>query len=202
MPMGLSIREFARRDGCSEMLVRRAIKQNRINTLSDGSLDPILVGTAWRKSNVKGANTANTPLKSVRSVPASVSNSDDDEDAAREDESLSDAALRALQAEGAQLDYGEALRVKENYIAKLRQLEYEQKSGALVAMVDAEGVLFELFRGQRDAWLGWPAKIGPILAAELGIEEADRVTELLTVHVHKQISDLGEPDTDFGPKKD
>ena len=202
MPMGLSIREFARRDGCSEMLVRRAIKQNRINTLSDGSLDPILVGTPWRKSNVKGANTANTEKKNVRTVRVPGSEPDGDDGDARDDESLSDAALRALQEDGAKLDYGEALRVKENYIAKLRQLEFQQKSGALVALVDAEGVLFELFRGQRDAWLSWPAKVGPILAAELGIEEADRVTELLTMHVHKQISDLGEPDTDFGPKKD
>lgn len=91
----------------------------------------------------------------------------------------------------------EAKRIKEVYLALLNRLEYEQKSGALVELAVAQAVLFEASRGQRDAWLNWPAKIGPLLAAELGLEEADRVTEALTAHVHKQISDLGEPAADF-----
>lgn len=92
----------------------------------------------------------------------------------------------------------EAKRIKEVYLALLNRLEYERKSGALVELVVAQGVLFEASRGQRNAWLNWPVKVGALLAAELGLEEADRVTEALAAHVHKQISDLGEPAAEFG----
>lgn len=201
MPLGLSIREFARRDNCSDTLVRRAIKQNRIKALEDGSIDPSLVGSAWREANAKGANTANTGANTVRTGGSGVC-SEPTADLLPagdpvDDESLADAAVRLLADGGATLDYAEALRVKENYLALLRRLEYEQKSGALVELTVAQGVLFEAFRGQRDAWLNLPAKIGPLLAAELGIDEADRVIEALTAHVHKQIADLGEPAADF-----
>ena len=54
MAMGISIREFARRDGCSDMLVRKAIKAGRLPALADGTLDPLLVGSGWRKANRRG----------------------------------------------------------------------------------------------------------------------------------------------------
>lgn len=209
MAIGISIREFARREGCSHTLVNRAIKQNRIKQLEDGSLDPALVGTAWRESNLlggnKGGNTnGNTPAgvstpapaKKAAPTPPRLPSS-----AASDDESLAAEALNILAASGAVLDYAEALRVKENYLAMLRQLEFEQKSGALIELTAAQSILFEAFRAQRDAWLNWPVRIGPVLAAELGIEEADRVTEALTAHVHKQLSDLGEPDVNFADTK-
>jgi hypothetical protein len=119
-------------------------------------------------------------------------NADDDDDA-----TLAEQALKALTAGGAGLDYAEALRVKENYLAMLRRLEFEQKSGVLIELTVAQSVLFDAFRAQRDAWLNWPVRVGPMLAAELGLEEADRVTEILTAYVHKQITDLGEPAGEF-----
>lgn len=41
---GISIREFARRDGCSEGTVRKALKAGRLAALADGTLDPELIG--------------------------------------------------------------------------------------------------------------------------------------------------------------
>ena len=209
MAIGISIREFARREGCSHTLVNRAIKQNRIKQLEDGSLDPTLVGTAWRESNLmggnKGGNTdGNTPAGVSTAAPAKKPVSTPPKlpsSAASDDDSLAAEALNLLKTEGAVLDYAEALRVKENYLAMLRQLEFEQKSGALIELTAAQSILFEAFRAQRDAWLNWPVRIGPMLAAELGIEEADRVTEALTAHVHKQLSDLGEPEVNFADTK-
>jgi hypothetical protein len=48
--LGISVREFARRDGCSEKLVRRHVERGGITKLPDGSLDPACVGTGWRES--------------------------------------------------------------------------------------------------------------------------------------------------------
>ena len=43
----------------------------------------------------------------------------------------------------------EARRVKENYLALLNQLDYEQKAGRLIELTHAERVVFETFRGVR-----------------------------------------------------
>ena len=192
---GLSIREFARREGCSDTLVRRAITQGRLKAKKDGTLDPALIGSLWRQANATASKPDAMPARPASSRrPAGSQGSAGS--TLGDDDSLEAEASRLLN-EGEGVDYAEALRRKENWLALLRQLEYEQKSGALVELAVAQAVLFEASRGQRDAWLNWPAKIGPLLAAELGLEEADRVTEALTAHVHKQISDLGEPAADF-----
>ena len=70
----------------------------------------------------------------------------------------------------------EARRVKENYLALLNQLDYEQKAGRLIELTHAERVVFETFRGVRDAWLNWPTRVGPLIAADLGCD-AGQVTE-------------------------
>ena len=44
--------------------------------------------------------------------------------------------------------------------------------------------------------MNFPTRVGPVLAAELGLE-SDKVVEALTVHVHQQLNDLGEPEADF-----
>ena len=112
-------------------------------------------------------------------------------------ETIDEAAQRLvgeIDVDGTSFD--EARRIKEVYLALLNRLEYERKSGALVELDTASAILFEEFRAQRDAWLNWPAKVGPLVAAELGVA-ADKVTAVLTGHVHTQISQLGEPQADF-----
>ncbi|WHP82374.1 hypothetical protein [Edwardsiella anguillarum] len=97
---------------------------------------------------------------------------------------------------GAELSLDEARRVKENYLALLTKLEFQQKDGQLIEMAAAEEVLFNAFRQQRDAWLNWPSRVAPLMAADLDVP-ADRMTEVLIEHVHKHISVLGEPE--FNP---
>lgn len=119
----------------------------------------------------------------------------------RPGEALAEAAERLageIDVDGTSFD--EARRIKEVYLALLHRLEFEKKSGALVELDTASAVLFEEFRAQRDAWLNFPARVAPILAAELGVD-ADRVTEALTAHVHKQIAQLGEPEANFSDRE-
>jgi hypothetical protein len=58
--MGISIREFGRRDGCSERLVRKALRRGRLRALPDGTLDPALVGSGWRRGNRRKATPEET----------------------------------------------------------------------------------------------------------------------------------------------
>ncbi|MGR3753244.1 hypothetical protein [Edwardsiella anguillarum] len=108
-------------------------------------------------------------------------------------------AREFLLENGAELSLDEARRVKENYLALLTKLEFQQKDGQLIEMTAAEEVLFNAFRQQRDAWLNWPSRVAPLMAADLDVP-ADRMTEVLIEHVHKHISVLGEPE--FNPAED
>lgn len=143
MSLGISIREFARREGCSDTLVRRALKTSHLKALADGTLDPSLVGTGWRKGNRTGsAEPANTVRTETGETPAQ-------------------AAERIITATGPTMDQAEAERVKENYLALLRQLEYDQKSGAVVAVADVAAAVGKQFASVRTKLLAIPAEQAP-----------------------------------------
>jgi len=89
-----------------------------------------------------------------------------------------------------------ASTIKENALALKHTLQALQLQGKSIEVAVAEQIFFEEFRSCRDAWLNFPSRIGPILAADLGIE-TDRLVEALTVHVHQQLNDLGVPEVHF-----
>jgi hypothetical protein len=186
---GLSLREFARRDGCNDKLVRRAIQQGRLKAFEDGTLDAALVGSGWRTTNRradKGADTADTGGP-VRTGPESTA------------EGLGDGSFDEfvqLVLSGQSPDFAKSEQIKEAALALLRVMEARQKAGSLIDLATAEAVIFETFRSARDAWNNWPTRVGPLIAADLGLE-AERVTEILKAHVHQHLIDLGEPEPDF-----
>lgn len=202
-PVGISIREFARRDGCSDKLVRRALESGHLQSLSDGRIDPALVGSGWRKTNRRGADTpadtADCP-HFVRTHVSAVSAPVPDAPHAPE---IPPTAVDAVTSEQTELllrsglmSLVEAERAKENALALKHIIGARRAAGDVIEIAMAEAVLFEGARAARDAWLNWPARVGPLIAAELNAA-ADKVTEALTRHVHQQLVELGEPEADF-----
>jgi hypothetical protein len=116
---GISIREFARRDGCDERLVRRAIENGHLPALKDGSLDPKLVRTGWRKRNRERADNAK-PADESAPVDAAVA-------------ALAEKLVRSRE----HMTRAEAERRKEVALASLRELELERELGSVVAIEDA-----------------------------------------------------------------
>ena len=150
----------------------------------------------YRKSvNRPSKNDALLPAKKNITPTPPVVNDRDDNGLP----SLENIAKDFILENGAELSLDEARRVKENYLALLTKLEFQQKDGQLIEMTVAEEVLFNAFRQQRDSWLNWPSRVAPLMAADLGVP-ADRMTEVLIEHVHKHISVLGEPE--FNPAED
>lgn len=184
-------REFAKLAGCDEKQVRRAVASGKLKPDAGGKLDPALVSSGWRrpirssKVVADSADISKVSAKNVRTEPI-----------VNEDDSPTQAAAKLVLAMGAEHELAEAIRIKENFNALLKQLEYEHKSGSLVDLAVARTVLFDAARAARDSWMNWPMRVGPKIAADLGLE-ADRVTEVLIEHVHKQIAGLGEPDAHF-----
>lgn len=90
----------------------------------------------------------------------------------------------------------EASAIKENALALKHLLVAQKEAGRLVEMDTAEKVLFDDRRASRDAWLNWPGRFGPLLAADLDID-GPKLVEALRPYVHQQLDELGEPDVDF-----
>ncbi|KDR31548.1 hypothetical protein [Caballeronia zhejiangensis] len=170
MKRGVTMREFARREGCSETAVRYAVARGRLRTLPDGSIDPKLVGSEWRQKNVKTL--------------------DQDPNAA--------ANARVPEQPKSGATYIDAVRIEKNYTALLRKLEYTTKSGSVIELDAAEDAFFSAWRAVRDAWLSWPARVAPLIAADIEIEDVEGLTLVLTAHVHAQLSELGDGKLDLG----
>jgi hypothetical protein len=127
---GVSVRAFARQDGCNEALARRGLKTGHLTPFSDGTVDPSMARTGWRKGNRRGADSADL------SVPFSP----DAGLAARDGETAEQTARRIVDSDAPHTQ-AEAERIKENYLAMLRQLEYDQKTGAVVAIADVAAIV-------------------------------------------------------------
>jgi hypothetical protein len=177
----LSTREFARRAGCDEKQVRRALEKGALTRDADGKLESAQLAAEWRrvrrdsKGAAIGADTSADSAQAVRTPPTAD-------------------APEVTSAAGASLK--QAVIRKEDFAGRLKELEYLERAGKLIDLELARKVLFEEFRGARDAWLNWPAKYAALIAADLGVE-ADRVAEVLTGYVHKQLAALGEPGGEF-----
>lgn len=155
--LGISIREFAKRSGLDDKQVRRGIESGRLSKLEDGTLDPALVETEWRKparTRADNASDVRTPMSAPEEPPAV---------SARDAETPAQAAERIITENGAPYTVVEAERIKENYIALLRQLEYDIKSGAVVSVADVVKAISEQFAQVRTRLLAIPAEQAPRL---------------------------------------
>lgn len=77
----------------------------------------------------------------------------------------------------APFDLNEARRVKENYLALLSQLEYDQKSGAVVAVQDVAKVWGEILARVRTRLLAIPAQCAPQAQRAKTVPEAQGVIQ-------------------------
>jgi hypothetical protein len=76
-------------------------------------------------------------------------------------ESPDDFARRLVTEQGATHSHAEAERIKENYLALLRQLEYDTKSGTVVLVPDVARVIGEEYARVRSRLLAIPAEQAP-----------------------------------------
>ena len=97
-----------------------------------------------------------------------------------------------VEFDGKLLPFAQAQAIKENYLAKLRQLEYLSKSSAVVDRQAAETLFFHIAREGRDAWMNWAPRVSVLMAAELKVE-ASQLTEILARYVQQHLGELGEP---------
>jgi hypothetical protein len=81
--------------------------------------------------------------------------------------------------------------------AQLHRLRLEERRGTLLDRQTTLAKFFTAIRAIRDAWLAWPARVGPELAADLGLD-ATRVMIALEPYVRRQLHELADARLDLG----
>lgn len=187
-PELLSQADFARRHGVSRTAVGKWKAEGYL--VFQGDKIDVAASDGRLKDARKGRFRDDDPVsQTVNPVDGAVNPVD--EDASTDGEEL-DLFLDGL-LNGRIVSEGLADAIKANALAGQRVLELRSAAGALIEFETAQTVLFEQARAYRDRLMNWPGRIGPLLAADLGLP-ADKVTEALVKHVHHFLAGLGEPD--------
>lgn len=96
-------------------------------------------------------------------------------------------AAERIALSGAPYDIDEARRIKENYLALLNQLEYDERSGAVVAVQDVAGAIGQQLSRVRTRLLAIPAECATRV---LVLKTAPEVQEALRAAVIEALEEL------------
>jgi hypothetical protein len=155
----LSLRAYARHRGVSLAAVQKALHSGRISATTDGMIDSDRTDAEWkaktRPGQHRGKQIAAVTREPERSEPSAASG----------------------------LDYFRARAIRENYLARLAKIEFEEKTAKLISRDEVQVAAFTKARTVRDNLLNIPDRLAATLAAE---SDADKVYQLMTACRRKQ----------------
>jgi hypothetical protein len=166
----VSLRGYAKHRGVSLRAVQKAIQSGRIQPTASGKIDIEVSDAQWQR------NTG--PRPTTRTAPPSAKTN-----AARQ---LVEQPLRADTPGQPGLDYSRARAVRENYLARLTKIEFEEKSGNLVSKQEVEVAAFNRYRTFRDNMLNIPDRLAALLAAEV---DPASIHEMLTGEIRRALQE-------------
>ena len=169
----LSLRAYAKHRGVSLAAVQKAIRSARITTTESGSIDSDRADAEWNAKTRPGQKRADRP-EAVANVAPFV------------EPSRSDSGNGGL-------DYFRARAVRENYLARLAKIEFEEKTAKLISRDEVQVAAFTKARTVRDNLLNIPDRLAATLAAE---SDSDKVHQMLTEEIRKALDDLAGPNGD------
>ena len=180
--LGLTEREYARHAGVSRGCVQKARSSGRLVIHPDGSIDAD-ASDVRRAQATDPAKQRGRQAMTARPVPGETVG----------------AAPRdlGLPAPGAgAITYLQARIANEVLKAQERRMRLQKQRGELVDRARAVALVFRLARQERDAWLGWPARVAALLASDLGVSPHATQT-VLEAHVRQHLEELADIQADF-----
>lgn len=187
MPETMTQSEFARHVGLTTGRISQLKKQGLIALSDDGRV--LVDETKWRLEDRPPSYRGGATKRLDRAPPTP-------RPAMLPDESPAEAAERIVVREGAaSLDHAEAVRVKENYLALLRQLEFDLKSGAVVPIDVVIAVLVDQLARVRNKVLAIGVRVAPRAAV---LRSAEEVKALLDTEVGQALEELTLDDGALG----
>lgn len=192
---GLSIRGYARHRGVSHTAVRKALAAGRITAGADGRLDPAVADQQWDTStNLSKPRNSVTGVPKKRRAPGAASDPIGVP-------GLEDGVASPPEEGGAPRlvsSYAASRAAREAYMARLAKLDFEERSGKLIDADQVRAQIFALGRRLRDAFLGLPDRLAPVLT---GQTDQARVHQILTEEVMTCLAELSAaPPLQLGPK--
>lgn len=85
--------------------------------------------------------------------------------------------------------YTKARAIRENYLARLAKIEYEERVGSLVSKDEVQVASFNKFRQFRDGMLNIPDRVAAMLAAET---DAAKCYEILSTEIRKALNEFAD----------
>jgi hypothetical protein len=166
--------------------VGNAVRDGHLVAFADGSLDPKLVGTGWRERNrradeggkEKDGVTGKLP-KAGAALPASVPIK------LRPGEAPAEAAARLVSEGGDLVSRAEADRRTAHFASLLKQLEWDERSAAVVPVEMVVPIVLEQFATVKNRLLAIPSECAPRLhrcktVTEVQAVLADIIHQVLT----------------------
>jgi hypothetical protein len=174
MPVGtvqlITQAEYARRRGCTEGAVRRAVRDGRIS-LINGKIDPVAADAQWaRNTRVRAGSRATDDVNlsgSGGTGGTAAGDNDDDEDSAT--------------------GYWKSRARRERAEAELAELKLAELQGQLVRADDWAAALAKRAAAFREGLLQIPARLAAQLAAET---DQARIHGLLEDELRQVMSQL------------
>jgi hypothetical protein len=209
--MGVSRREYARLRGVSESAVRKAIAAGRITLEPDGTIDPERADQEWADCTEPTLRRGERAQRLATEAPAGTVRAKSATDAPplgtkAVPQSAVDAVRDTLRQEGIDPEIGEepggevsfmrARLANEILKAQLQKVKLRKAKAELVDRSKAMQLVFDLARRERDAWIGWPARIAANMAAELGVDPR-RLEVALERYLRQHLSELAEVRVEF-----
>ena len=162
--------EYARRRGCTEAAVRRAVRDGRI-TLIDGRIDPVAADAQWaRNTRVRAGSrpTDDANLSGSGTAGGRAGQAEDDEDT--------------------DSGYWKSRARRERAEAELAELKLRELQGQLVRADDWAAALAKRAAAFREGLLQIPARLSAQLAAEADQARVHTLLEDELRHVMEQLT--------------
>lgn len=196
--MGLSIRAYAQSravrglPGGSHTAVRKAIASGRVTPEPDGTIDPERADAQWSGQTDPAKQRGETAGGATKGPASSTTPSE---------RPVPQAAIDAVQdtltesgqepAPGGQVTFMRARLATEVLKAQLQKEQLKRVRGEVVDRNKAVAMVFDLARKERDAWIGWPARVAANMASELGVE-AHELEQVLDRYLREHLAELAE----------
>lgn len=174
--------EYARRRGVSKKTVTKWKQAGRL-VLVDGKVD--VDATDALLAERKGNGNRRKPDPVTPAEPKPEQPGDDDADDPYIDE------LAARLDRGEMLTTAEAERIKENYLARKRRLEFDREAGRVVDADAVADVFGQACARVRTRLLGIPTKVAPRLANQ---SQAPTIEDLVRAEITEALEELSRID--------
>lgn len=181
--MGIvSLRAYARHRGVSLRAVQKAIGSGRIEKTAGGQIDIDAADALWSSRTApRPADPSNRPRPPATRQSAPPTSQVPIPPGEPRPDSRSDLAPVTG------VDYSRARAVRENYLARLAKIDYEERTGKLVSKDEVQVAAFNRFRQFRDQMLNLPDRLAALLAAET---DPSKVYEILASEIRKVLNEF------------